>query len=82
MIEIRANSTNWKKDFFLKGALKSLGSDSKPTHKCDLKRSDSESDCQSALKSDLESDTKDFKAPLTKKSFFQLVEFALISITC
>ena len=25
-----------------------------------------ESDCQSALKSDLESDTKDFKAPLTK----------------
>ncbi len=45
------------------------------THKCDQKRSDLESDSES----DSESDPKEFKAPLTKKSFFQLVEFALIS---
>jgi hypothetical protein len=43
------------------------------------------------LESDLESDfrgrlrqsaPKDFKVPITRNSFFQLVEFALIPITC
>ena len=39
VIEIRANSTNWKRDVFVKGALKSLGSDSESDSESDLFRS-------------------------------------------